>query len=124
MFPLVDKPVIQYSIEDAISCGVELVVIVTAWSKRSIEDYFDRSFELEYVLEQKGETKLAEKIRSLAHMVDICYVRQKEQLGLGHAVLTAKRVIGNEPFILMLPDDSSKQDKISLSTAIPATSLP
>jgi len=105
MLPLVDKPIIQYSVEDAIACGVELVVIVTALGKRAIEDYFDRSSELEHMLKERGETKLVDKIRVLPHTVDVCYVRQKEQLGLGHAVLTAKRVVGDEPFILMLPDD-------------------
>lgn len=105
MLPLVNKPLIQHTVEEAIACGVELVVIVTTLGKRSIEDHFDRSFELEHILEQKGEIKLVEEIRRLSNMVDICYVRQKKQLGLGHAVLTARRVIGDEPFILLLPDD-------------------
>lgn len=105
MLPLVDKPLIQYSVEEAIACGVELVIIVTARGKEAIEDYFDRSFELEHMLEQKGKTALAEDIHRLSNMVDICYVRQKEQLGLGHAVLTAKSMVGDEPFILLLPDD-------------------
>lgn len=105
MLPLLDKPLIQYSVEEAIGCGVELVVIVTALGKRSMEDYFDRAFELEHFLEQHGKAKLAEEIRRLSNMVDICYVRQKEQMGLGHAVLTAKKVVGNEPFIVLLPDD-------------------
>jgi UTP--glucose-1-phosphate uridylyltransferase len=105
MLPLVNKPLIQYSVEEAIGCGMELVVMVTALGKRAIEDHFDRSFELEQVLEQKGETRLAEEIHRLSNMVDIAYVRQKEQLGLGHALLSVKRIIGNEPFVLMLPDD-------------------
>jgi len=105
MLPLLYKPLIQYSVEEAIGCGVELVVIVTALGKRSMEDYFDHAFELEQFLEQHGKAKLAEEVRRLSNMVDICYVRQKEQLGLGHAVLTAKNVVGNEPFILFLPDD-------------------
>ncbi|MBI4186630.1 MAG: UTP--glucose-1-phosphate uridylyltransferase GalU [Chloroflexi bacterium] len=109
MLPLVDKPLIQYSVEEAIACGIELIIIVTAQSKRAIEDYFDRSPELERALEQKGETGLLEKVRHLCNMVDICYVRQKEQLGLGHAVLTAKRMVGDEPFILFLPDDLFEQ---------------
>lgn len=103
MLPLVDRPLIQYSVEEAVACGVELVIIVTAQGKRAIEDHFDRSFELEHFLERKGETKLAKEIRRLSNMVDICYVRQKEQLGLGHAVLAAKKVVGEEPFILLLP---------------------
>jgi len=105
MLPLLNKPLIQYSVEEAVACGVELVVIVTALGKSAIEDYFDRSFELEYLLERKGETRLLGEIRRLSDMVDICYVRQKEQRGLGDAVLTARGAIGNEPFILLLPDD-------------------
>jgi UTP--glucose-1-phosphate uridylyltransferase len=105
MLPLLNKPIIQYSVEEAIACGVELVVIVTALGKRSMEDYFDHAFELEQFLEQHGKAELAAEVRRLSNMVDICYVRQKEQLGLGHAVLTAKNVVGNEPFILFLPDD-------------------
>ena len=105
MLPLVNKPVIQYSVEEAIACGIELLVIVTSLSKRSIEDYFDRSFELEEVLEKKGDIKQAEEIRRLSNLIDITYVRQKEQRGLGHALLAAKKIIGNEPFLLMLPDD-------------------
>jgi UTP--glucose-1-phosphate uridylyltransferase len=105
MLPLLNKPIIQYSVEEAIACGVELVVIVTALGKRSMEDYFDHAFELEHFLEQHGKAKLAAEVKRLSNMVDICYVRQKEQLGLGHAVLTAKNVVGNEPFILFLPDD-------------------
>ncbi|OGO19986.1 MAG: UTP--glucose-1-phosphate uridylyltransferase [Chloroflexi bacterium RBG_16_50_9] len=114
MLPLVNKPLIQYSVEEAVSCGAELVVIVTALGKRAIEDYFDRSFELEQVLEQKGETKLAEEIRSLSSMVDITYVRQKEQLGLGHALLSTRRIIGDEPFLLLLPDDLFEQQELVL----------
>jgi UTP--glucose-1-phosphate uridylyltransferase len=105
MLPLLNKPIIQYSVEEAIACGVELIVIVTALGKRAIEDYFDRHFELEYILEQKGELRLLEEVRRSSNMVDIGYIRQKEQLGLGHAVLTAKNMIGSEPFFLMLPDD-------------------
>lgn len=105
MLPLLNKPLIQYSVEEAIGCGVELVVIVTALGKRSMEDYFDHAFELEHFLEQHGKGKMAEEVRRLSNMVDICYVRQKEQMGLGHAVLTAKNVVGREPFILFLPDD-------------------
>jgi UTP--glucose-1-phosphate uridylyltransferase len=109
MLPLVNKPLIQYSVEEAIACGIELVVIVTALGKRAIEDHFDRSYELEQVLEQKGETRQLEEIRRLSNMVDITYVRQKEQLGLGHALLSARKIVGNEPFMLMLPDDIFEQ---------------
>lgn len=105
MLPLLAKPLIQYSVEEAIGCGVELVVIVTALGKRSMDDYFDRAFDLEHFLEQHGKAQMAQEIRRLADMVDICYVRQKEQLGLGHAVLTARKVVGDEPFLVFLPDD-------------------
>ena len=105
MLPLVNKPLIQYSVEEAINSGIEQIIIVTALGKRAIEDYFDRSFELEDVLEQKGEIKLLQEMRELSNLVDICYIRQKEQLGLGHAVLTAKGIVGEEPFAVLLPDD-------------------
>ncbi|MBU2608572.1 MAG: UTP--glucose-1-phosphate uridylyltransferase GalU [Chloroflexi bacterium] len=105
MLPLVDKPVIQYAVEEAIAAGMEQVVLVTALGKRAIEDYFDRAFELEYYLEQRGEKKLLQEMRNLSNMIDICYVRQKGQLGLGHAVLTARHVIEDEAFAVFLPDD-------------------
>ena len=105
MLPLINKPLIQYSVEEAINSGIEQITVITALGKRAIEDYFDRSFELEYVLEQKGETKLLQEIRELSDLVDICYIRQKEQLGLGHAILTARGIIGDEPFAVLLPDD-------------------
>jgi len=105
MLPLVDKPLIQHSVEEAIDSGIEQIIMITALGKRAIEDYFDRSFELEYVLEQKGETKLLQEMQELSNLVNICYIRQKEQLGLGHAILTAKDLIGEEPFAILLPDD-------------------
>lgn len=105
MLPLVTKPLIQYSVEEAINSGIKQIVVVTAQGKRAIEDYFDRSFELEYFLEQKGETNLLKEMRELSSLVDICYIRQKEQLGLGHAILTAKEIVGKEPFAVLLPDD-------------------
>ncbi len=105
MLPLVDKPIIQYSVEEAVASGIEHIILVTALGKQAIEDYFDRAFELEYMLEQKGEKKLLREMRALSNLVDICYVRQKEQLGLGHAVLTARNIVDDEPFALFLPDD-------------------
>ena len=105
MLPVVNKPLIQYSVEEAINSGIEQIILITALGKRAIEDYFDRSFDLEYVLEQKGETKLLQEMRELSSLVDICYIRQKEQLGLGHAILTAKNVVADEPFAVLLPDD-------------------
>jgi UTP--glucose-1-phosphate uridylyltransferase len=105
MLPVVDKPLIQYAVEEAISSGIEQIIMVTSMNKRAIEDYFDRSFELENYLERKGETALLEQMKQISGMVDICYVRQKDQLGLGHALLTARNLIENEPFALILPDD-------------------
>ena len=105
MLPVVNKPLIQYSVEEAINSGIEQVILVTALGKRAIEDYFDRSIELEYILEQKGETKLLQEMRELSSLVDIWYIRQKEQLGLGHAILIARKVIADEPFAVLLPDD-------------------
>lgn len=105
MLPLLNKPIIQYSVEEAIACGVETVIIITAQGKKAIEDYFDHCFELEYLLESKGETKLLAEVQRLANLAEICYIRQKEQRGLGHAVLTAQSIVGDEPFILFLPDD-------------------
>ena len=105
MLPLVTKPLIQYSVEEAINSGIEQIIVITALGKRAIEDYFDHSFELECFLEQKGETKLLKEIRELSSLADICYIRQKKQLGLGHAILTAKGIVGKEPFAVLLPDD-------------------
>lgn len=105
MLPLITKPLIQYAVEEAINSGIEQIIIITALGKQAIEDYFSRSPELETVLEQKGETKRLEEIRGLSSLADICYVRQKEQLGLGHAILTAKDIVGKEPFAVLLPDD-------------------
>jgi UTP--glucose-1-phosphate uridylyltransferase len=105
MLPLVDRPLIQYAVEEAIASGIEQVIMVTAMGKRAIEDYFDRSMELENFLERKGETELLRKMLQISSLVDICYVRQKEPLGLGHAVLMVKDVVGSEPFAVLLPDD-------------------
>ena len=105
MLPLINKPLIHYAVEEALDSGIEQVIMVTALGKNAIEDYFDRSFELEYFLEQKGEKKLLGEMRDLSSMVNICYIRQKEQLGLGHAVMAARDIVGNEPFAVLLPDD-------------------
>ncbi len=105
MLPLVDKPLIQYSVEEALNSGIEQVIMVTAQGKMVMEDYFDRSLELEHFLEQKGDAEHLSQMRELSGMVDVCYVRQKEQLGLGHAILMAKEIVGNEPFAVILPDD-------------------
>jgi UTP--glucose-1-phosphate uridylyltransferase len=105
MLPLIDKPLIQYSVEEAINSGIEQVIMVTARGKQSIEDYFDRSYDMEYFLGQKGNTKLLRQMWELSDMVNLCYIRQKEQRGLGHAVLTVKDIVGEEPFAVILPDD-------------------
>jgi UTP--glucose-1-phosphate uridylyltransferase len=105
MLPLLDKPIIQYVVEEAVASGIRQIIIITAMGKHAIENHFDRTFELEYALKQKGEEKTLREIRSISDLANICYVRQKEQLGLGHAVLTAKDLVGDEPFALFLPDD-------------------
>ena len=105
MLPLLGKPAIQYVVEEAAASGIEQVIIVTAMGKHSVEDHFDRSFELEYFLRQKGEDELLREVRRISELANICYVRQQEQLGLGHAVSVAEELIGGEPFALFLPDD-------------------
>ena len=105
MLPLVDKPLIQYGVEEVMHSGIQNIIIVTGRGKSSIEDHFDVSFELEHLLESKGKTELLSMVRSISDMIDISYVRQKEALGLGHAVLRAKELVGNEPFAVVLSDD-------------------
>jgi UTP--glucose-1-phosphate uridylyltransferase len=105
MLPLVDKPLIQYVVEEAVSSGIEEVVLVTGRGKRAIEDHFDVAFELEEELKAKGKHKMLSEIQRIADMVTFCYIRQKKALGLGHAVLTAKRVVGSDPFAVLLGDD-------------------
>lgn len=118
MLPLVDRPIIQYSIDEAINSGIEQVIMVTARGKQAMEDYFDGCFELEYFLEQKGETELVRQMQALSKMVNIICIRQKEQLGLGHAILTAKDIVGEEPFAVILPDDIIDSDVPSLKRMI------
>ncbi|MBQ7704972.1 MAG: UTP--glucose-1-phosphate uridylyltransferase GalU [Selenomonadaceae bacterium] len=105
MLPIVDKPTIQYIIEEAASAGVEDIIIVTGRSKRSIEDHFDRSIELEMELEKAGKAELLEMVKSISEIANIHFIRQKQPLGLGHAVLTASHFIGEEPFAVLLGDD-------------------
>jgi len=105
MLPLVDKPIIQYAVEEAVAAGIEQVIIVTSSLKRAIEDHFDLSYELERLLEDKGEIEKLRQVRKISDLANIAYVRQKEQLGLGHAILMCKDVIGHEPFAVLLPDD-------------------
>jgi len=105
MLPLVDKPLIQYVVEEAVASGIEEVVLVTGRGKRSIEDHFDVAFELEEDLKAKGKHKLLSEIQRIANLVTFCYIRQKKALGLGHAVLTTRRVVGDEAFAVLLGDD-------------------
>ena len=105
MLPLVDKPLIQYGVEEAIHSGIQNILIVTGRNKSSIEDHFDVSFELEHTLEQKGKDDLLAIVRAISDMINVAYVRQKEALGLGHAVLRARELVGNEPFAVVLSDD-------------------
>jgi UTP--glucose-1-phosphate uridylyltransferase len=105
MLPLVDKPLIQYGVEEVIHSGIQNIIIVTGRGKSSIEDHFDVSFELEQLLESRGKKEMLTAVRSISDMIDICYVRQKEALGLGHAVLRAKELVGREPLAVVLSDD-------------------
>lgn len=105
MLPIIDRPIIQYVIEEAIDAGIEDIIIVTGRGKRAIEDYFDRSLELEYFLQQKGQQNPLDMIRKISNLADIHYVRQKEPLGLGHAIYQAKRHVGNKPFAVLLGDE-------------------
>jgi UTP--glucose-1-phosphate uridylyltransferase len=105
MLPLVDKPIIQYVIEEAVAAGITQIIIVTGRGKNAIEDHFDVSYELEKLLEERGKTELLDEVRAISNMISVSYVRQKETLGLGHAVLVAKDLVGDEPFAVMLGDD-------------------
>lgn len=105
MLPLVDKPIIQYGVEEALHSGIQNIIIVTGRGKSAIEDHFDVSFELEYLLESRGKKDLLEIVRSISDMISVAYVRQKEALGLGHAVLRASELVGEEPFAVVLADD-------------------
>ena len=105
MLPIVDKPTLQYIIEEAVQSGIEEILIVTGRSKKSIEDHFDRSIELELELEQKGKTEMLKMVQDISNMVDIYFIRQKEPKGLGHAIYCAKSFVGDEPFAVLLGDD-------------------
>jgi UTP--glucose-1-phosphate uridylyltransferase len=120
MLPLVDKPVIQYAVEEAVAAGIEQVIIVTSSQKRAIEDHFDLSFELERLLEDKGEIEKLRQVRRISDLAQIAYVRQKEQLGLGHAILMTKDLVGHEPFAVLLPDDVVISDRPCIGQLIHA----
>ena len=105
MLPLVDKPIIQYGVEEALASGCDQIIIVTGRGKSAIEDHFDVSYELEKMLEERGKTDLLAIVRQISEMIHIAYVRQKEAMGLGHAVLMAHELVGDEPFAVILADD-------------------
>jgi len=105
MLPIVDKPIIQYGVEEAIHSGIQNIIIVTGRGKTAIEDHFDVSFELEHLLETRNKKELLAIVRNISDMINVSYVRQKEALGLGHAVLRAMELVGGEPFSVVLADD-------------------
>jgi UTP--glucose-1-phosphate uridylyltransferase len=105
MLPLVDKPIIQYGVEEALAAGCDQIIIITGRGKSAIEDHFDVSYELEKMLEERGKTELLSVVRQISDMIHVAYVRQKEALGLGHAVLMARELVGKEPFAVLLADD-------------------
>jgi len=105
MLPLVDKPIIQYGVEEAMQAGCDQIIIITGRGKQAIEDHFDVSYELERMLMERGKTDLLQIVRQISDMIHVAYVRQKEALGLGHAILTARELVGDEPFAALLADD-------------------
>lgn len=115
MLPIVDKPTLQYIIEEAVQSGIEEILVITGRNKKSIEDHFDKSVELELELELKGKIDQLDEVRQISDMVNIHYIRQKEPKGLGHAIYCAKSFIGNEAFAVMLGDDIVHSDKPCLS---------
>ncbi|MGE5644495.1 MAG: UTP--glucose-1-phosphate uridylyltransferase GalU [Acidobacteriota bacterium] len=110
MMPLVDKPLIQYGVEEAVHSGIQNILIVTGRGKSAIEDHFDVSFELEHLLETRNKRDVLATVRDISEMIDVAYIRQKEALGLGHAVLRARVMVGNEPFAVVLSDDVIEAD--------------
>lgn len=110
MLPIVDKPTIQYIIEEAVASGIEEILIITGRNKRAIEDHFDKSIELEYQLQQNGKEDVLKMVQDISNLANIYYIRQKEPKGLGHAISCAKTFVGNEPFAVMLGDDVVDSD--------------
>jgi UTP--glucose-1-phosphate uridylyltransferase len=111
MLSLIDKPLVQYVVEEAVAAGIEQILFVTGRGKRAIEDHFDISFELESILREKGKDDIVKEVRDIAEMISIFYVRQKQALGLGHAILCAREFVGNEPFAVLLGDDIIDAEK-------------
>jgi UTP--glucose-1-phosphate uridylyltransferase len=120
ILPIVDKPIIQYVVEQAVDAGIEQVIIVTGWHKRAIEDHFDRHFELEARLEESGKKELLAEVKKISDLANFIYVRQKEPLGNGHAVLVAKEIVGDEPFIVMWGDEFFEAKPPAISQLIEA----
>ncbi len=118
MLPILDKPTIQYVMEEAAASGIQDIIVVTGRGKNAIEDHFDRSIELEIMLSRKGRTDLLEVVRRVSELVRVCYVRQKEPLGLGHAVLAARDLVGDEPFAVLLGDDILTDERPALQQMI------
>jgi UTP--glucose-1-phosphate uridylyltransferase len=118
MLPLVDKPIIQYSVEEAVAAGVDNIILVTGRGKNAIEDHFDVSVELESFLEARGKRAQLEEVRKISSMINFAYVRQGEPLGLGHAVLVARELVGNEPFAVLLGDDVIDADPPAIKQLI------
>src|SRR3972149_6577342 len=105
MLPLVDKPIIQYAVEEAVQSGIENIILITGRGKNAIEDHFDVSYELEKILEERGQHDLLGEVRQVSDLIHVSYVRQREALGLGHAILMARALVGEEPFAVLLGDD-------------------
>jgi UTP--glucose-1-phosphate uridylyltransferase len=120
MLPVVDKPLIQYAVEEALAAGCDQIIIVTGRGKTAIEDHFDQSYELESLLEAKNKTDLLTIVRQISDMIHVAYVRQKQALGLGHAVLMARELVGNEPFAVLLADDMIAGERPALKQMIEA----
>src|SRR5262245_2679835 len=118
MLPVVDKPSIQYVVEEAVRAGLTDILIITGRGKRAIEDHFDRNFELEFYLEQKGADELLKEVQETSELGDIHYIRQRDPLGLGHAVSVAREHVGNEPFAVLLGDDIMVDDAVLLRSMI------
>jgi UTP--glucose-1-phosphate uridylyltransferase len=118
MLPLVDKPLIQYSVEEAVACGIQSILIVTGREKSSIENHFDISFELEQTLKEKGKDAMFQQVRAISDLAEIMYTRQKQALGLGHAIYQAKDFVGNEPFAALLADDVVDAERPALQQMI------
>ena len=118
MLPLVDKPVIQYIVEEAVKAGIEQIIFITGRHKRAIEDHFDRNLELERALEEKGKRELLKAVKEISEIADFIFIRQKEPKGLGHAVLTAEPAVGSEPFAVLLGDDVMVGEKPAIGELI------